>query len=476
MTYYNKVTPEIIAAIQQIVGSQQVLADPEKMETYAHDEETEPSYHHCPELVVFPASADEVAEILRLANREKIPVTPRGAGSGLACGAVPVYGGIVLSLERMNRILELNTENLSVVVEPGVRTIDIQAAAAAVGLLYAGDPCSSDSCWIGGNVATNAGGNRAVKYGTTRDQIYALQVVTPQGDIAELGGRLAKNSTGYCLEKLISGSEGTLGVVTRITLKLWPLPPHVRTLLAVFPDAAAAIAILPVLRKAGITPTCLEFMENSTVRSIALFLNKRLPHSELGHYLIIEIDGNDADTLDDQCVLIDDLCEAGGALAVEMPDRNQIWDVRRAYAEALRAESLIYSKEDIVVPVDCIPALLKEVELICARYELVTRTASHAGDGNVHLNVLRFDLPQQLWEEKITAFQQELYTCVYRLGGKLSGEHGIGYKRRELMEQFADPGELLMMKAIKRALDPNLILNPGKVLTFAEFHRAEAVG
>jgi len=460
---YNPVTPAVIEELQSIVGPSAVIADPEKMAPYSHDEVTDARYHAMPEVVVFPTSAQQVSQIVKLANRELIPIVPRGAGTGLACAAVPIFGGIVLSLERMNRIIEINADSLYMVVEPGVRTDDVQKAAKEAGLFYAGDPCSGDSCTIGGNVATNAGGNRAVKYGTTRHQIYALEVVTPEGDIVNLGGRLAKNTTGYALEQLIVGSEGTLGIVTRITLKLMPLPQHVIDLLAVFTDIDTAIAMVPKVIKAGVTPTCVEFMDNITIQSIGAYLNEKLPYSDTGHYLIIQVEGSSEEDLEEKTVRLDELCTENGAVAVLVADSQKIWRARKNFAEAARAESLIICKEDIVVPVDTIPETMRHIAKLSEKYSLVTRTASHAGDGNIHLNILRCDLPEDVWDKKLEEFQHELYAIIYRLGGKLSGEHGIGYKRKSLMATFADPVELKMMRAIKKALDPNMILNPGKI-------------
>ena len=258
MPTYNKLTPALLDELRTILGEKNVITDADRMQPYSHDEVTESRYHHMPEVVVFPESTDQTAAVVKLANRELIPVVPRGAGTGLACGAVPIYGGIILSLEKMNKILEIDPHNMFMVAQAGARTEEVQQTAAKHNLLYAGDPCSGDSCFIGGNVATNAGGNKAVKYGTTRHQVYQVEVVTPTGEITKLGSRLNKSTTGYCLEQLIIGSEGTLGVITEITLKLVPWPQHVMDLLAVFPDADSAIAFVNIIAQSGITPTCLE--------------------------------------------------------------------------------------------------------------------------------------------------------------------------------------------------------------------------
>lgn len=465
MATYNKMTPPVIAALKTIVGEKGVFTESDKMEPYAHDEVTDTRYHHLPEAVVLPETAEQVAAIVKLANQEHIPIVPRGAGTGLACGAVALNGGIVLSLERMNKIIEINADSLYMTVEPGVRTDEVQNAAKKAGLFYAGDPCSGDSCFIGGNVATNAGGNRAVKYGTTRQQVYSLEVVTPRGKLVTLGGRLEKMTTGYSLEHLIIGSEGTLGIITKITLKLKALPLHVIDLLAVFADIDTAIGLVPTLAKAGITPTCVEFMDNDTIRCIENFLQEKLPASDKGHYIIMQVEGENEDDLENKSVFLDELCTEHGALQVYAADPKQIWKARKSFTEAVRHESLVQSKEDIVVPVNQIPAMMREITVLSQKFHLATRTASHAGDGNIHLNILKGTMPDQEWDAVLQGFHQELYAIVYRLGGKLSGEHGIGYKRRTLMEEFTDPVELEMMRDIKMALDPNLILNPGKIFT-----------
>lgn len=463
MQTYHAVTPLIIEQLQSLVSEKNVIFDKERLEVYSHDEVTDQRYHHLPEVVVLPETTEQIAEIIKLANRELIPVVPRGAGTGLACGAVPIYGGIVISLENMNNILEVNVDNLYMVVEPGVRTDDVQKAARAHGLFYAGDPCSGDSCFIGGNVATNAGGNKAVKYGTTRHQVYSIEVVTPLGKIVELGGRLNKNTTGYCLEQLIMGSEGTLGIITKITLKLMPLPQHVIDLLAIFPDIESAIGIVGKVIKAGVTPSCIEFMDNETIKMVERFLNEKLPNSDTGHYIIIQAEADNEDALDDKAILLDELCNANGALHILVADPQKIWRARKAFSEAVRHESLVMGKEDIVVPIDKIPEMMQEIAVLSKKYHLVTRTASHAGDGNIHLNILKGNMPDAEWDQLLSALQNELYAIVYRLGGKLSGEHGIGYKRKQLMQEYTQPAELEMMRAIKLALDPNQILNPGKI-------------
>ena len=317
---YEKITPETLNLISGIVGEKNVLTDAELMQPYSHDEVTDPAYHHMPEVVVFAENTEQVAKLVTLANEKHFTVVPRGAGTGLACGAVPIYGGMVLSLEKMDKILEINAEAMYAIVEPGVRTDDLQKAVKAIDLFYAGDPCSGDSCFIGGNIATNAGGNKAVKYGTTRHQVYEIEVVSPLGEILHLGARLNKMTTGYCLDQLIMGSEGTLGIITKATVKLLPNPKYLIDLLAVFPDIDSAIGIVNKVIKAGITPTCVEFMDNITIKSVERYLHETLPDSENGNYIIIQVEGKDEDDLDEKMVQLDELCTENGATIVLVAD------------------------------------------------------------------------------------------------------------------------------------------------------------
>lgn len=463
MSHYNPVSSDVIEKLKTIVGERNVALDPDKLYPYSHDEVTDPRYHHMPEVVVYPESTEQVAQIVKLANTALVPLVPRGAGTGLACGAVPIHGGIVVAMEKMNKILEINEEAMYMVVEAGARTEEVQKAAGEVGLFYAGDPCSGDSCFIGGNVATNAGGNRAIKYGTTRDQVYALEVVTPTGEITTLGGRLRKCSTGYPLEHMIMGSEGTLGIITKVTLKLLAKPQHVMDLLLVFPDIDKAIGIVLVLAKAGLSPTCMEFMDNNAIKSAEQFTKEKLPYDDAGHYTIVQIEGASEEELEDKAAAIDELASANGAIAVLVPDSAKIWKVRKAFAEAVRAETLIHSNEDVVVPVDKMPDAIHELDRICRKHNAVARTVSHAGDGNIHLSILQGSIPEAEWPDRLSEIHRDIFDYIYSIGGKLSGEHGIGYKRKHWMETYSDPVQLTMMRAVKRALDPNLILNPGKI-------------
>lgn len=460
---YNPVTSDVIQALQQITGEKYVKTDSDVLAAYQSDESLAPDMWHLPEVVVAPGSTEEVARIMKVANQYKIPVTPRSAGTSVSCGAVPVCGGIVLLMERMNRILEINEDGMYLVAQAGARTSDIQNAAKARGLMYAGDPCSADSCLIGGNLATNAGGNKAVRYGTTRHQVYAIEVVLPNGKITNLGAPLKKCSTGYCLDQLIIGSEGTLGIITQVTLKLVPLCPYKLDVLAVFTDLAKATALVPKLVKAGLNPTSVEFMDNNFVRRASDYSELRLPHYEDGFYDIISIETFSEADLDAKMDILASICEKAGATDVVEAD-DRVWKVRRNCLESTRALSKVATSEDLVVPVpkiaECIQTLVAESK----KYDFLLFCLAHAGDGNLHFQIMKRDMSDEEWKKQVAAFRGFAYPYVYKLGGRLSGEHGIGYKRLPYLEQCADPVELELMKTIKRALDPNDILNPDKVI------------
>lgn len=469
MARYGQVTQRIIEELIEIAGPSAVVTDRDKMMPYTHDEVSEAVYTAMPEVVVKPENRDQVSAIMRLANKYMIPVTPRGAGTGLSAGCVPIYGGIVLSLERMNRILEIDRQNLFMVVEPGVTTGEIQRRAQAEGFLYAGDPCSAESSHIGGNVAENAGGNKAVKYGTTSRHVYGLEVVLPNGDVMTLGGKCVKDVTGYDLIHLIVGSEGTLGIVTKIWLKLLPLPKFKADLLVPFNSMQVAIEVVPkIMTTGGILPTSVEFMDNMCIRAAEAYLNQTLPQSDAEAYLIIEVEGNSEEQVEADYETVGKLCIECGGLEVYVADniaaQDRIWKARKCVAEALRLLSPIYCMEDITVPISEIPRMLAEVTKIAERYHVKIPCFGHAGDGNIHATLLREQMDDETWEKVKESTLEEMYAAAYELGGNLSGEHGTGAKRCKYLAKFMDPVEIEVIKAIKRAFDPNLILNPGKVV------------
>ena len=467
---YQAVSPEVVAALRDLVGDKHVLFDePERMERYAHDEVAGAEYAHMPDVVVKPDGADEIAEILRLANRERIPVTPRGAGSGLSCGAVPVYGGILLSLERMDRILEIDTENMTITVEPGLVTNEINEAVREHGLFYAGYPMSLESCFVGGNVAENAGGGRAIKYGVTGRYVLGLEVVLPTGEIVQLGGKRVKDVTGYDLIHLTVGSEGTLGVFTQITLRLVPLPAARAVLLVPFADLPTAIGAVPqVMTQGQLVPASVEFMDRLSVETAYRFLDERPPHSDIGAMLLIEVDGYDREQVEQQMEIVAELCLDAGALDVYVgntPDtERRMWRPRQMLAEAFKAISPVQSLEDIVVPLAQIPDLMPELERLSDKYGVLIPCYGHAGDGNLHATpVKRPEMGLEEWQAKLPALLAELYRAVARLGGTISGEHGVGSKRAAYLPMVMDTTLIELQRRIKLAFDPLNILNPGKI-------------
>ena len=385
---YHPVTPAVARELRAIVGAGHVIyCDPVAMQDYAHDEVADEAFAHMPEAVVKPDTPEEISEILRLANRHLVPVTPRGAGSGLSAGATPVHGGIVLSLERMNRILEIDRENMVVVVEPGVVTNDVNHAVEQYGLFYAGYPMSLEMCSVGGNVAENAGGGRAIKYGVTGRYVLGLEVVLPTGEIVQLGGKRVKDVTGYNLIQLLVGSEGTLGVFSKITLRLLPRPGARAVLLAPFPDAATAIGAVPrVMTRGRILPTSVEFMDHRSIQVAYDYTGERLPHPDVGAMLLIEVDGTSEEHVSRDMDSIAELCLELGALDVLVgrtpPEERRMWRPRQEMAEALKAISPVQSLEDIVVPMAQIPDLIPELNRLSEKYDVLIPCYGHAGDGN----------------------------------------------------------------------------------------------
>ncbi len=467
-TRYRPVTSEIVDALRRIVGDKNVLVDEEKMEAYSHDETSAEEYGHMPEVVVLPTTTEQVAEVVKLANRETIPITPRGAGSGLSGGAIPSHGGILLSVEKMNRVIELDMDNMVIVVEAGIVTNDLATMVQEKGLFFAGYPMSLQTCFLGGNIAENAGGGKAVKYGVTGRYIMGIELVTPTGDVVWLGGKLAKDVSGYDLKQLVVGSEGTLGIVTKAIVRLIGYPRAVSDLLVLFKTPREAIDVVPVLMARGLTPTSIEFMDQLSVQTSCRYLNESLPYQEAGAMLLIEVDGNDAQQVESDLIAIGDLCEEHGAMEVYVAeDHNtmeRIWSVRRNIAEAFKVYSPIQSLEDIVVPMASIPEVIPELDRISSKYGMKIPCYGHAGDGNLHATLVKDpQMSDDQWHTNEDLALRELYKVTHALGGKISGEHGIGVKRKKYLNDLIDPVELQLMRGIKRAWDPNQIMNPGKI-------------
>lgn len=469
-TTYNKVTPTIVEELQKFVGARNVIyGDPEQLEHYSHDEVADTHYACMPEVVIKPVSAEEISEIMRLANRERIPVTPRGAGSGLSCGAVPVYGGIVLSLERMNNVLEIDTGNMMITVEAGIVTNQINAVLEEYGLFYAGYPMSLETCFIGGNVAENAGGGKAIKYGVTDRYVRGLEVVLPTGEIIQLGGKRVKDVTGYDLLHLMVGSEGTLGIFTKVTLKLLPLPKAKVDLLVLFKSVQEAIDMVPVIMtETGIIPTAIEFMDMLAAQTSCKYLNEHLPYEQAGAMLLIEVDGTSEDQVELQYEAIGETCLNRGAIEVYVADnhttQDRVWKVRKNIAEAFKVYSPVQSLEDIVVPFAQIPQLIREIDLLSKKYGAVIPSYGHAGDGNLHSTPIKPpEMSVEEWNETLPQILEDLYISTAKLGGTISGEHGIGSKRKNYMKLVMQPELIELMKRLKKTFDPNNVLNPGKI-------------
>jgi glycolate oxidase len=462
---YKKVDTDIVEALREIVGEEHVLISAEQMEPYTHDEVV--GLRADPEVVVRATSAEQVAAIFKLAQRERVPVTPRGAGFGLSGGAVPVQGGIVLSTEKMNRILEIDKENLMVTVEPGVITGDIHRAVEAEGLFYPPDPASLDSCTIGGNIAEGAGGPRAVKYGVTQHYVCGLEVVLPSGEIITCGGKLVKNVTGYSLIQLLIGSEGTLAVVTKIILRLLPLPKVQVDLLVPFDDFQAAADTVSDIIAHRILPTAIEFMERDSLLAVERLLQKEFLYRDAAAQLLIQLDGNRPEAVDADYEVVGEVCLAHGArdvlVAKDQRTRDRLWEARRLIIEALKHESPINHMEDVVVPRAEIPPLLKGIREIAGRHAVRIVSFGHAGDGNVHVNVLKDDMPLDRWEALVPAVAEEIYRLALSLGGMITGEHGIGATRRRYLPMALDETQIGIMRRIREIFDPNHILNPGKI-------------
>ncbi len=469
MPQYNKVTADVLEKLKAIAPNR-VFAGEEINEDYIHDEM--PIYgKFAPEAVVEAASTEEISEIMKVCNENCIPVIPRGAGTGLAGGAVAIEGGVVLATTRMNKILEYDMENLSVTVQPGVLLQNLADDAAAKGLLYPPDP-GEKFATLGGNVSTNAGGMRAVKYGTTRDYVRAMTVVLPTGEIIKLGSNVKKTSTGYSLLNLMIGSEGTLGIITELTLKLVPAPKEIISLIVPFEDLNACIAAVPKVLLSGLNPQALEFMEKDIVRMSEDFLEKQvfpqvIDGVEAGAYLLMSFDGNTMDELEEVAEKVSEILFEEGAIDIIVADtpalRKNAWAARGQFLEAIMADTDELDECDVVVPISKIASYLEYVNSLQDKHQIKIRSFGHAGDGNLHIYVCRYGMPQDEWEAKCKAAMDDMYAEADRIGGLVSGEHGIGHAKQEYLEKCVGEVEMNLMQNIKKVFDPNLILNPGKV-------------
>jgi glycolate oxidase len=457
---------EHVEAFKKIVGEQYVFVDEEVLSHYAHDETED--LHFLPDVVIKPASVEEISAILKLCNQYKIPVTPRGAGTGLSGGALPHLGGVLLSIERLNKIINIDERNLQVTTEAGVITEVLQDAVKEKGLFYPPDPSSRGSCMIGGNISENSGGPKAVKYGVVKDYVMNLEVVLPTGEIIWTGANVLKNATGYNLTQLMVGSEGTLGIVTKAVLKLLPHPKYDLLMLVPFKDPVNACAAVSAIFMAGYTPSVLEFMERDALEFVMQYVDSYIVPltDEVQAHLLIEVDGNDVDVLMKEMEGISEVVmqyDCGEILfADNAQQKAELWKLRRRAAEAVKANS-IYKEEDTVVPRAELPLLLKGVKEIERKYGFKSLCYGHAGDGNLHVNILKGNLTDEQWNGSLKKGIIEIFELVKSLGGTISGEHGIGLVQKEYLPIVFDETQMRLMKGIKKIFDPNNILNAGKI-------------
>ncbi len=460
------ISPEILNSLENILGKQFVFTDQETRNHYGHDETED--YVFPPSVVVKPANAFEISEILKLANQHNIPVTAIGGRTGLSGGALCIYKGIGLSTERLNNILNIDEQNLQVMVEPAVITQVLREAVAEKGLFYPPDPSSLGSCWIGGNVAQNAGGARAVKYGVTKDYVLNLEVVLANGEIIWTGANTLKNSTGYNLTQLMVGSEGTLGIITKIVMKLLPKNSHNVLMLVPFYKAEQACEAVSAIFRAGIVPSALEFMERDAI-DWTLKFNPNIAvnvKDEVKAHLLVEVDGNYPDILmqeAEKIMTVVEQFEIDEVLFADSEDqKNALWKLRRSVAEAVKANS-IYKEEDTVVPRYELPKLLKGIKEIGNKYGFKSVCYGHAGDGNLHVNIIKGEMSDENWKTEVTKGIREIFELTVSLKGTLSGEHGIGFVQKNYMDIAFNETQIGLMKGIKSIFDPNNILNPGKI-------------
>ena len=465
--HFKKINDDDLYFFRSLIRTENVLSDNESLINYSHDETEDLSF--LPEAILKPASAQEISSILRYCNEKNICITPRGAGTGLSGGALPVFGGVILSSERLNQILLIDERNHQVTVEPGVITEVLQNAVREKGLFYPPDPASRGSCFIGGNIAENSGGPRAVKYGVVKDYVLNLEVVLASGEIIWTGANVLKNATGYNLTQLIVGSEGTLCIVTKIVLRLIPHPAHDLLVLVPFRRATEACAAVNAIFMAGIVPSAMEFMERDAIVWTMKFVgtgNISLADDTEAH-LLIEVDGSELDQLYQAMEKITRVLESfdvGDILMAESAQqKSDLWRLRRSVAEAVKANS-VYKEEDTVVPRAELPALLAGVKEIGKKFGFQSVCYGHAGDGNLHVNIIKGNLDDKVWKKTLPKAIREIFSLCVKLGGTISGEHGIGWIQKPYMDIVFNDVQLDLIRKIKKTFDPKGILNPGKIV------------
>lgn len=463
---FGRLSQELIDLFKSSLQEDQIFQDEENLLKYGSDETENLSFP--PEVVLKPNNTEEVSAILKICNEHSIPVTPLGARTGLSGGALSVHGGVGLSMERFNRIIEIDENNLQATVEPGVINQVFQEAVKEKGLFYPPDPASWGSCFLGGNLALNSGGPRAVKYGVTSDYVLNLEVVLASGDVIWTGANTLKNSTGYNLTQLMVGSEGTLGIITKAVFKLIPEPTENLLMLVPFNSEEKACEAVPAIFKAGVIPSAMEFMERDAIDFTLKYIDgiSMEVGDEVQAHLLIEVDGNDPEVLMKDCEKIMSVLEQYEAGEILFADtaaqKEMLWKMRRRVGEAVKANS-IYKEEDTVVPRYEMPRLLKGVKEIGKRYGFTSVCYGHVGDGNLHVNIIKGDMPEAKWNNELTAAIREIFELCVSLGGTISGEHGIGFVQKNFMDIPFSKVELELQRGIKRNFDPKGILNPSKV-------------
>ncbi|MDC0558831.1 FAD-binding oxidoreductase [Candidatus Izimaplasma bacterium] len=463
---YKKMNKDDIQFLSTIVGEENIHTKDQIVEDLAHDElGTVFAY---PDAHILVTDKYQVSKIMKYASEELIPVTVRGSGTGLVGACVPIHGGILLDTTKMNKIIELDKPNMTLRLEPGVLLMEISEYVEKEQLFYAPDP-GEKSATIGGNIATNAGGMRAVKYGVTRDWIRGLEVVLPNGELIITGGKIVKNSTGYSLKDLIIGSEGTLGIVVEATLKLIPLPKKTVSLLIPFKNRIDAIDAVPKVIMEHSIPTAVEFLEKSSLKFSEEFLGKKIPHAEYEAYLLISYDGNTDEQINNDVEVISDLCVNHlGAIDVYLVDTDErklsVWSARGAFLEAIKASTTQIDECDVVLPRSHISEFLTFTKQVSEKLNVRIPYFGHAGDGNLHIYFCKDDLDDKTWEAKLKEGFALMYDKAFSFGGLVSGEHGIGFAKKEYMAQQVGQAQMVLMKGIKNTFDPKNILNPGKIV------------
>ena len=465
MNAFHPVTEKDLSYFRSLLPGR-VFSGADISTDYDHDEMTEYG-HYMPEAVLPALTAEEISRVLAYCNQRHIPVTPRGSGTGLCGGCVAIHGGVVLSTEKMKKVLEVDTRNMTATVEPGVLLMEFPKALEGTGLFYPPDP-GEKTATMGGNAMTNAGGMRAVRYGVTRDYVLGMEVALADGSLIQLGGKTVKTSSGYSLIDLMIGSEGTLGFLTKLTVKLIPEPKVNLSLLMPFDDLDACIGAVPQVLSCGCDPTAVEFMEREVISCAETYLGKQFPDTSADAYLLVRLDGPSVEALQPAIDTLTDLALSIGARDVLLADTDErkesIWNARGAFLEAIKGSTTTMYECDVVVPRDVIPQFVHKTVEIGKRVGVRIRSFGHAGDGNLHIYVCRDDLPEAEWKEKVASVMNQLYDTAREMRGEVSGEHGIGHAKKAFLRDSVGERQVQLMRGIKAAFDPNGILNPGKVI------------